>query len=97
MVDDNGTQGQASRNIPLEDALSKLRAIRHALLIGLDSFGEVERVIDEYELAEHLRPGMLRKKLCPVHPTGSNETIGQFAEALRFVDIMECEAEAEHG
>ena len=62
------------------------KAINHALLIVLDSFGEIERISDEvgkFDLvaSESLIPESIR----PIHPTGSNDTISTFATALRFM------------
>lgn len=59
--------------------------INYALLIGLESFGEIERVTDElkgFDIATTVRiPNSVR----PTHPTGSNDTIGVFAAALRYM------------
>lgn len=60
-------------------------AINNALLIGLDSYGEIERVTDElkgFDIATTVRiPDSVR----PTHPTGANDTIGVFAAALRYM------------
>lgn len=65
-----------------------IRRIRAALLIGLESFGEIERVIDLHQMlsgfAEAPDPD-----LRPLHPTGTPNTIGVFACALRLLDCME--------
>lgn len=70
------------------DFLSELRAIRQALHIGLESFGEIERVTNEFDLRRTFDSG-LAKELRPVHPTGAADTIGQFAAALRLLDSLE--------
>lgn len=70
------------------DLLEQLRTIRRALHIGLESFGEIERVTDTYELLESRGHG-LHELLRPIHPTGSSDTIGVFASALRSLDHME--------
>jgi hypothetical protein len=87
MADENVAHSSAScESVPIEH----IRKIREALLIGLESFGEVERVID--------RHGLLSKHgkapdadLLPLHPTGASDTIGVFASALRLLEIMEPE------
>ena len=67
-----------------------IRAIRRALLIGLDSFGEVERVASEFHGYEKM--GMTPADgLLPIHPTGSPCTIGEFAAALRELEGLEDE------
>lgn len=67
---------------------TSIRHIRHALLIGLESFGEVERVIDRFELLT-VCGRHVDKELRPLHPTGSADTIGRFASALRYLENME--------
>ena len=54
-------------------------AIRRALLIGLDCFGEVERLIDITSLPEN-------QAFRPLHPTGNNNTISHFVEALSYLE-----------
>ena len=60
--------------------------INHALLIGLDSYGEIERICDEVN-----KSGIAQSKeqipdsVRPVHPTGENNTIGIFVIALRYM------------
>ena len=71
-----------------QDLVDGLRSIRHALLIGLASFGEVERVIDFYETLECCGK-VLPAELRPLHPTGASDTVGKFADALRCIDNME--------
>ena len=78
---------------PDTDLIDQLRAIRHALHIGLDSFGEVERVTDRYETLESCGV-TLDRELKPVHPTGAPNTVGLFATALRYLDHMEPELTA---
>lgn len=62
------------------------KEINQALLIGLDSFGEIERISDEvgkFDLvaSESQIPVSIR----PIHPTGANDTISAFATALRYL------------
>jgi hypothetical protein len=71
-----------------------VRCIRRALNVGLSSFGEIERLDDTYSSYELLKadiPGSLR----PIHPTGANNTIGEFAEAYALLDLIESEIEDE--
>jgi hypothetical protein len=81
----------ATENSTLDtDLIEQLRAIRRALHIGLESFGEVERVTDRYEAIEAC--GLtLDRELRPVHPTGAPNTVGVFATALRYLEHMEPE------
>lgn len=59
--------------------------IREALHIGLECYGEVERLTDVYDLhANH--GGQIPQSLRPLHPTGTNDTVGRFAAALRGLD-----------
>lgn len=57
--------------------------IMKALLIGLESFGEIERLIDRVEVATKVGGETLPDGCTPVHPTGAPDTIGCFAHALR--------------
>lgn len=60
-------------------------AIRHALIIGLSSYGEVERVCNYAKFMRNLgKP--LPESAVPLHPTGSDETIGKFADALAYLN-----------
>lgn len=66
-----------------------IRKIREALLIGLESFGEVERVIDRHESLTRFTNNKPDRELRPLHPTGAPNTIGVFAAALRLLENME--------
>ncbi len=61
-------------------------AINNALLIGLESYGEIERISNEVGAAD-LCTGSDRipDSVRPIHPTGSADTIGVFAAALRYM------------
>lgn len=74
------------------ERLEDVRRIREALLIGLESFGEVERVENVFDLHETARRGSLPQELRPLHPTGTDATIGRFAGALRILESLEAEA-----
>lgn len=68
--------------------VENFRMIRDALLIGLECFGEVERVIDRFQTLQSLgKP--VDSELRPLHPTGNSEVIGMFAAALRTLGTME--------
>lgn len=62
----------------------EVKAIRYALLIGLDSYGEIERLRSYTRAMEQLGKE-LPKEAVPLHPTGSADTIGDFACALRYL------------
>lgn len=66
----------------------EISAIRHALLIGLESFGELERVIDEAGKLK-LIGQQLPDEITPIHPTGLNDTISGFVSALRYLEQAE--------
>lgn len=81
---------QPSEDDELIISRGELHDIRDALLIGLASYGEIERLCDAA-----FPPGQLDV----IHPTGSADTVGDFAEALRHVARAERrpDAEATHG
>ena len=59
--------------------------IRRALLIGLQSYGEIERISSFVKALKQLGrevPG----DCMPIHPTGSDSTIGSFADALHHLN-----------
>jgi hypothetical protein len=66
------------------------KEIIEALLIGLHSYGEIERVSNQVEKFDYLateNPSKytIPKSARPIHPTGSADTIGVFASALRYM------------
>lgn len=61
-------------------------AIRRALIVGLSSYGEVERLCNSARAMENLGQPV-PETFIPMHPTGSDETIGQFADALAYLSI----------
>lgn len=73
-----------NNELKLDDEQRK--AIITALLIGLESFGEVERVINRFdiEVASNQNPF---DDLRPIHPTGCSDTVGVFAAALRYLHV----------
>lgn len=63
----------------------QVATIRRALLLGLSSLGEVQRVRDHFEASIALGQS-IDEKFRPVHPTGSPETVGEFADALLYLE-----------
>lgn len=67
-----------------EDAME---TIGQMLLIGLQSFGELLRL--ENSVATHKICGRgVPQDLVPLHPTGSAETVSEFADALRYLESI---------
>ena len=60
-------------------------AIRRALVVGLQSYGEIERIASCMEIAKQSGPG-IPDDCVPIHPTGQNDTIGLFADALQYLN-----------
>ncbi|MCL4723529.1 MAG: hypothetical protein KJZ90_04585 [Rhodocyclaceae bacterium] len=76
--------------------LDACRAIRRALIIGLSSFGEIERLDNAYSIHTGIAGERIPDDLRPLHPTGAPDTAAQFAEALAAVDLIEsriCQAD----
>lgn len=71
--------------------LETCRAIRKALIIGLSSFGEIERLDNAYAMHTGIAGEEIPDDLRPMHPTGAADTVGHFAEALAAVDWIESE------
>lgn len=71
--------------------LETCRAIRKALIIGLSSFGEIERLDNAYAMHTGIAGEAIHDDLRPMHPTGAADTVGHFAEALAAVDWIESE------
>lgn len=61
-----------------------IRTIRKAIVIGLQYFGEIERLLNAAELSDSHFPN-----LRPVHPTGNADTVGDFADALAYLELIE--------
>lgn len=71
------------------DLLEQVQCIRKALLIGLESFGEIERVLDRFETIKACGGEVPDTEFKPLHPTGAPDTIGVFASALRTLELLE--------
>lgn len=69
--------------------LETCQAIRKALIIGLSSFGEIERVRNAYSIHTDVAGDAIPDDLRPVHPTGTADTVGHFADALAALDWIE--------
>lgn len=76
------TANNSTNELTLER--DQIKVIINALLIGLDSYGEIERLESAAGVLE-LCKSEVPESLRPLHPTGSAETIGVFAAALRFL------------
>lgn len=76
-------------DISKQDLQDNIRSIRKALLIGLECYGEVERITDHHDSLTSFGGNKPDAGLRPIHPTGSPETIGMFACALRLLSVME--------
>ena len=63
----------------------QVKAIRHALLIGLTSFGEIERLTNACEIGE-ASGEKVPEELRALHPTGAADTTSVFATALCFLE-----------
>lgn len=69
-------------------ALSReqLSWIREALLIGMASYGEIEKVLNAKELRESM--GLQWPEYLDVrHPTGDCEVVSKFAAALMVINL----------
>lgn len=64
----------------------ELSWIREIVLIGLQSFGEVEKAIAAKELLE--RSGVELPSCFDIrHPTGESDTVAKFADVLRILNV----------
>ena len=59
--------------------------IREMLLVGLLSLGEVERVLNNIEVATGAGIGDIPANVVPRHPTDDAGTVSNFANALRLL------------
>ncbi|GKS69689.1 hypothetical protein W03_16930 [Nitrosomonas sp. PY1] len=68
------------------------KAINRALLLGLASYAEIERLVDVHQLEAMLLEAKgkpeIPKQLRPIHPTGSIETLDEFVGALRYINAV---------
>ena len=93
----NDIMSKANIRIDYEDRIDHIRIIRHALLIGLDSYGEIERIINAVDI-RGLYGKEVADDLKPKSPTAGDpgEAIGDFAWALLLLELMEREASEMH-
>lgn len=75
----------AVENCTLELDREAVKAIRHALLVGLQSYGEIERVLDRIESASEAGTNV-DGVLAPRHPTSDAGTILIFTAALALLN-----------
>jgi hypothetical protein len=75
----------AVKNSTLNLDNEAVKVIRHALLIGLQSFGEIERVLDHIDGITANGDG-IPKLAIPRHPTESADTVSAFASALSYLN-----------
>lgn len=68
----------------LQLSQTEVKAIRRALLIGLDSYGEIQRLINEAEL--HKLHDVADLGDLAALDTGSPNTICEFALALTYLE-----------
>jgi hypothetical protein len=71
----------------------QLTAIRQVLLIGLASYGEIQRLQNVFELSE-AGGKSVPETMRPLDPTGAAGTVGDFATALSYVEYAR---EVPHG
>jgi hypothetical protein len=69
------------------EARVSLEKIREVLLIGLASYGELERLSDAQQIAK-LCSNEIPEDLRVKHPARSPDTVSEFAEALIYVDLV---------
>ncbi|HYC38058.1 MAG TPA: hypothetical protein VEC19_16635 [Usitatibacter sp.] len=65
-----------------------IEAIRRALLTGLAAYGEVERLTNQVEVLKAINREV-PEGLQVQHPTGSADTVREFAEALRMLEYAD--------
>ena len=66
----------------------KIRRIRSALVIGLTAYGEIERLCSAAEIAR-IGKKQIPDGLVPIHPSGEAGTVGDFADAFSFLQMLE--------
>jgi hypothetical protein len=68
----------------------EVTTIRRALLVGLTSFGEIERLRDAADGFE-MAGVPVAEQLKATHPTGAPDTASDFAAALSFLEYPAAE------
>lgn len=87
----------ASQDAAVLLEMEQVERIRHAMLVGLAAFGEIERLQSAQFVAEQIGgdvPADIQQQLKVVHPTGSSETVSDFADALREIERIAAMARA---
>ncbi len=72
--------------IDLDLDMDQIATIRKALVIGLASYGEIERLCNLHELAK-FGSAPFPDSTVPIHPTGSADVASTFATALAFLEV----------
>lgn len=75
----------------IDEQLSKETCdlVMRVLLIGLDAYGEIERLTNDYEIVTMGKPLPEEyETLRPTHPTGAADTVSLFAQALRMINNL---------
>ena len=72
----------------------QIKCIRTALLVGLESYAETERLQHAVSLYEMTGRELPSDELRPLHPTGSAETLCEFVAALRYLNLEEVQGES---
>lgn len=63
------------------------QTIRHALIVGLSCYGEIERLCKTARaMKEH--GCQVPDSFVPKHPTGSDDVIEAFADALAYLNMQ---------
>jgi hypothetical protein len=90
MVDQKHSENSLSLEIDSRTFILEAEAvnnIRKMLLLGLCSYGEIERLENEQEIHQ-LMPGFkIPERLRVRHPTESRDTTGRFAAALLDLEL----------
>ncbi len=67
---------------------SSIDAIREALVIGLTSFGEIDRLTEETKLLQAIgKP--VPEQMLPMHPTACIGTVSTFSAAFMELEALE--------
>ena len=74
--------------IVLALSLAQVRTIREALLVGLSSYGEVERLSSEFRCAE-IAGSPYPKAMQPMDSSGDPNQVCEFAAALQYITDLD--------
>ncbi|MCP5231508.1 MAG: hypothetical protein H6948_05350 [Zoogloeaceae bacterium] len=82
------TPTDSFNGMDLELHKDKIRGIRSALVIGLTAYGEIERLCSAAEIAR-IGKMQIPDGLEPIHPSGDAGTVGDFADAFSYLQMLE--------